>query len=149
MYNKWQRAAQRTNQNDKEFRAYLQLIQSNWLDFNKVGACNKSQIIYCIQPNVRSEIRIASYCNSTVFKDWPTFLEAVVNAESSIHSEYRTTSKAAKPLYHNRKKQADKSTNNNHSHGSSHKSQKINTQSNTQGRSRGREDCASRGNYQI
>lgn len=51
--------------------------------------------------------------------------------EFSIHLARKTTSHAAKSLSHNKKKQADKSRNNNHSHGSSHKSYGTNVQGNT------------------
>ncbi len=42
MYDKWQRAAQRTNQTGKEFREYLQSIRSNLLDLDNVRASNEN-----------------------------------------------------------------------------------------------------------
>ncbi len=49
MYDKWQRAVQCTNQICKKFREYLQSIQSNQLDFDKVRALNKTHLLHQMQ----------------------------------------------------------------------------------------------------
>ena len=87
MYDRWQKATQRTGQTGKEFGAYLQSIGSNLLDLDTAGAPNETQLIHRMRQGLRSEIRAALYRNPTVPKDWPTFLEAVARAETSIHLE--------------------------------------------------------------
>ncbi len=105
MYNKWQRAAQRTNKTGKEFElAYLQFIQSNLLEFNKVRIFVETKLIHSMRQGFKSEIRIEMYRNPTVPKDGPKFLEDVACEESSIHLEHKTISYAAKCLNHNNKK---------------------------------------------
>ncbi len=69
MYDKWQRAAQRTNQTGKEFGAYLQSIRSNLLDLDAAGAPNEIQLIHRMRQVLTSEIRHALYRNPTVPKD--------------------------------------------------------------------------------
>ncbi len=86
MYDKWQRAAQRTNQTGKEFGAYLQSIL---LNLDGADAPNETEHIQRMQQRLRSEICTALYQKLTVRKDWPIFLEAVAKAESSIHLEYQ------------------------------------------------------------
>ena len=105
MYDNWQKVAQLTNQTGKEFRGYLQSIQSNLLDLDEVRAPNETHFIHRIRQGFRSEIRAALYRNPTVSKDWPTFFEAVANAKSSIHLEHKTSSHEAKFFNHNKEKQ--------------------------------------------
>ena len=138
MYNKWQRAVQRINQNSKEFGVYVQLIWSNLLDLDKVGAPNETQLIHRIWQDPRSEICALLYFNSTVTKDLPTFFEDVARERSSIYLQHKSTSHGVKSSNHNKEKQADKPTDSNHSHGSSHNSQESNAQGNTQGQFKSR-----------
>ena len=66
MYDKWQKAAQRTNQTGKEFRAYLESIRSNLLDLDVADAPNETQLIYRMRQGSRSKICAALYQNHTV-----------------------------------------------------------------------------------
>lgn len=148
MYDRWQKATQRTGQTGKEFGAYLQSIRSNLLDLDAVGAPNETQLIHRMRQGLRSEIRAALYRNPTVPKDWPTFLEAVARAESSIYLEHKSSSHAGKPSMHNREKLVDQATENGHN-SSNHKN--TNGHGNSQGQSRsrgGRGGRHSRGGYQ-
>ena len=44
-------------------------MRSNLLDLNAAGASNTTQLIHCIQRELRSEICTAVYQNPTVAKD--------------------------------------------------------------------------------
>ncbi len=69
MYDKWQRAAQQTNQTSKGFGAYLQSIRSNLLELDEADSPDETQLIYRIRQALRSEIRATLYRNLTVPKD--------------------------------------------------------------------------------
>ncbi len=69
MYDKCQKAAPRINQTGKEFGAYLQSMRSNLLDLSAAGASNATQLIHCIQRELRSEICTTVYQNPIVPKD--------------------------------------------------------------------------------
>lgn len=147
MYDKFHKATQRSGQTGKEFGAYLQSIRSNLLDLDEVGAPNEIQLIHRMRQGLRTEVRAALYRNPTVPKDWPTFLEAVARAESSIHLEHKTTSHTSKSSTHNRDKQVDKSTENSHNPSNPHSSKSTNARGNPQGQSRGRGGRGGRGNH--
>lgn len=138
MYDKWHRATQGPSQTGKQFGAYLQSLRTNLLDIDSVGAPNETQLIHRMRQGLRTEIRAALYRNPAVPKDWPTFLEAVARAESSLHLEHKSTSHASKHASHNKETHAGKPTESNNGHSNSHNSRGTSTRGNSQGQSRGR-----------
>lgn len=101
MYGNWQTATQRSGQTVREFAAYLRSIRSVLLDLDEAGAPNETLLMHRMRQGLRSEIRAALYRNPNVPKDWPTFLEAAIRAESCIRLERRSISQAGKSSYHN------------------------------------------------
>ncbi|MCJ1344812.1 hypothetical protein MMC31_003015 [Peltigera leucophlebia] len=89
LYDKWQRATQRSGQTGKEYRAYLQSIRTNLLELDEVGPPNETQLTHRMRQDLRSEPQAALYRNGTVPLDWPAFLEAVARAESSVSLEQK------------------------------------------------------------
>ncbi len=90
MYHKWHKTTQQNNQTRKEFGLYHQWIWTNFLNFDRVAAPNKPQLIYRMRQILEAELREALYQNLTVSKDWLTFLEAVAQTESSIYLEHKS-----------------------------------------------------------
>ncbi len=108
------------------------------MDLNTADTPNKTQLIHRMRQGLRSEICAVLYRNPTVPKNWPTFLEVVARAESSIHLEHKSSTHGDKPSIHNREKSVDKTTENSHSSNNHSNHRSANTRGNSQTQFRGR-----------
>lgn len=136
IYDKWQRATQRSGQTGKEYGAYLQSIRSNLQDLGECDFLNEKILIVHMRQGLRPEVRAALYRNPSAPTDWPSFLAVVVRAESSLYPEHKLSFHAGKSSTSNKEKPVDKITETGHSPSSNHKN--TNARGNSQAQSRGR-----------
>lgn len=54
-------AFHQNGQSDKEIETYLQLIQSNLLEFDEAGAPNETQLVHQMRQGLRLELQTALY----------------------------------------------------------------------------------------
>ena len=144
MYEKWQRATQRNGQTGKEFGAYLQSIRTNLQELGEDDLLSEKLLLYHMRQGLRPEVRAALYLSSTVPKDWPTFLEAVARAESSIQ-EHKFSPHLGKHSNHKKETPVDNTTENGHSSNSHNHHAITNARGNSQAHSRGRGGRGGRG----
>ena len=147
MNNKWHRAFQRSGQSGKEFGAYLQSIRSNLLELDEAGAPNETQLVHRMRQGLRPELQAALYRNPTIPKDWPTFLETVARAESSIFLEHKS-SYSGKASIHKKEKHVDQSIETSHNSSSHDNFKGKHARRNFQSLSRGRGGRGGHGNHQ-
>lgn len=69
MYEKWQRATQRSGQTEKEYGAYLQSIRTNLQDLGEGDFLNEKILIHHMRQGLRPAVRAALYWNPTVPAD--------------------------------------------------------------------------------
>ena len=142
MYDKWQRATQRSGQTGKEYGAYLQSIRTTLRDLGEGDFLNEKILIHHMRQGLRSEVRAALYRNPSLPTDWPSFLAAVVRAESSIYQEYKSSFDTKKSSTDNKEKPVDKITEPGHSSNNVHRN--TNSRGSSYAKSRGQ---SSRGGY--
>lgn len=150
MYDKWQRATQRSGQTSNEFGAYLQSIKTNLQELGEGDILNKKLLIHHMRQGLRPEVQAALYRNPTISKDWPSFLVAVARAESSIYQKHKASFHASKSSTHNREKAVNKTTETGYSFTSLSNPKNANGRGNSRAQSRGRgrpEGRSNRGGY--
>lgn len=69
IYDKWQRATQRSGQTGKEYGAYLQSIRTTLRDLGEGDFFNKKILIHYIRQSLRSEVQAALYRNLSIPTD--------------------------------------------------------------------------------
>ena len=148
MYEKWQRATQRSGQTGKEYGAYLQSIRTTLRDLGEGDFLNEKILIHHMRQGLRSEVRAALYRNPSIPTDWPSFLAAVARAESSLYQEHKSSFHAKKSPTSNKEKPVDKVTEPGLSSSNSHRNTNFRGNSHAQSRGRGGHGVrAGRGGY--